>query len=160
MTTGLENVPGFMLDRAINALEAARDKIDHEISQLRTEKNGRDWKRRKRRQTERITRDLIERGMTDENQARIWLMENGHSWKYAGEILSAMQTRIEAEKKAAREVEIFRRWNIGKEKKTALAREFGLSRSSIERICRKYAESDGLKAIFAAAYHKKLRPSP
>jgi transposase-like protein len=92
-------------------------------------------------------------------------MEHGHSWKYAGHVLSAMQARIEAQKKAAREVEIFRRWIEGGEKKAALAREFGLSRSTVERICRRLLENgDGLQKIYSgvrAAKHKaKLKTQP
>lgn len=154
MMTDFDNVPAFLLDRAILSLERLRDQVDKEISDLRSEISARDWHERRRQQVRKITRDLVQRGMTDENQAIAWLCEQGHTPEYANQIFSSMQNRIEAEKKAAREVEIFRRWNIGREKKTALAREFGLSRSTVERICRRYAENDGLKKIFAAAYHK------
>lgn len=52
---------------------------------------------------------------------------------------SPIKKGVEREKKASREVEIFRRVWVGKEKKTALAREFGLSRATVERICNKMA---------------------
>jgi len=147
-----EQVPAFLLERAIVSLERLRDQVDSEISSLRGEQNARDWQRRHRQHMRKITADLIKTGITDETQARAWLQERGHSWKYAGEILSAMQTRIESQKKAAREVEIFRRWNIGKEKKTALAREFGLSRATVERICRRMSENgEGLQRTFNLA---------
>lgn len=149
-----EDLPGFMLERAIAALERLREQIDHEIALLRREQSARDWTARHKARTEKITADLIRCGETDEPQALDWLMEQGHSPKYAREILSAMRKRIEAEKKAAREVEIFRRWSIGKERKTSLAREFGLSRSTVERICAKYAKNDGLRQFFKLASKK------
>ncbi len=160
-----DDVPAFLLDRAIKTLEKIRADVDAEIGILRREKSSRDWSARHRDHMHRITADLLRAGKTDETQARLWLAEQGHSWKYAGEILSTMRTRIEGEKKAAREVEIFRRWNVGGEKKTALAREFGLSRASVERICKRLSESDGLKKHFSyvaaareAEKHRKKKP--
>lgn len=144
-----ENVPAFMLDRAIGALERLKNQVDQEISILRQEQHARQWHNRRREHKSKIIRDLIRQGHTDENQARIWLTEQGHSWKYSGEILDAFKDTIKRQKKAATEVEIFRRWNIGKEKKTALAREFGVSRATVERICKKLSENgDGLKIMF------------
>lgn len=152
-------VPGFLLDRAISALEAVRQQIDSDLSTLRMEKTGRTWHERRRRQKQQITADLIRNGMTDENQARTWLTEQGHSWKYAGEILSAMRKRVDDSRKAAREVEIFRRWWYCKEKKAALAREFEVSRATVERICKKLSENEsGLKEIFNLSRPKPEKP--
>ena len=148
----LEHIPAFLLDRAIHRMTEFRKDIDVEIMRMRREKLRRDWKDRHARRMDKIAADLIQRGQTDTEQAVMWLMEQGHREKYAREILSAMQTRIERQKKAAREVEIFRRWNIGKEKKTALAREFGLSRATVERICsRMLKNGEGLSKNFRLA---------
>jgi hypothetical protein len=145
------HVPAFLLERAIGSLERLRGQLDNEISLLRHEQNARDWQSRRRQHMQKITHDLITKGSTDEHQAIAWLCEQGHRPEYARQILSTMQTRIESEKKAAREVEIFWRWNHRKEKKAALAREYGLSRATVERICRKLAANgEGLKKIFNA----------
>ncbi len=149
--TDFNDVPAFLLDRAINALERLRGDLEHEIAELKRQQFGRDWKARQRRQIQSIKRDLLMKGFTDEDQARIWLTEQGHDWKYAGAILETWRDSIERQKKAARDVEIFRRWIIGKEKKAALAREFGVSRATVERICRKHADNDGLRKVFAMA---------
>jgi predicted transcriptional regulator len=151
-----DNVPAFMIDRAIGALERLKNQVDQEISFLRKEQIARSWQARRRDHMRKITHDLIKKNFTDENQARVWLTEQGHSWKYSGEILDALKDTIKRQKKAATEIEIFRRWNVGKEKKTALAREFGLSRATVERICKKLSENgDGLKIMFNITRGKK-----
>jgi hypothetical protein len=150
-----DSIPEFMLDHAIAVLEKLRNDIETEISSLRQEKNGRDWTRRRKRQMNKILQEMMMHDLPYENAARIALCEQGHSWKYAGEILDAFRTRMERQKKAARELEIFRRWHVGKEKKTALAREYGLSRSTVERLCKKLSlGAVGLEKSYAL--HAKI----
>ncbi|MCP4355734.1 MAG: hypothetical protein GY793_08935 [Proteobacteria bacterium] len=154
-----DNVPAFMLDRAIIALEKLRDNINSEISSLHQEKRGRDLRRRKKRQIDEILQDIMINDYPDENSARIIFCEQGHSWKYSEEIFRAFKKQITAQKKAAKELEIFRRWYTGKEKKAALAREHGLSRATVGRICKKLSiGATGLKGnykIYRALTNKR-----
>lgn len=159
MNTDFSEVPAFLIDRAINVLERMQDDLDREIRAMKREKEARLWRTRQKKKIQSVLNDLQRKGITDENQAKIWLTEHGHDWKHASDVLDAMKKTIEKQKRDAVEAEIFRRWIVGKEKKTALAAEFGLSRATVERICRHLMKNGkGLQKNFELVRDAKSKP--
>jgi hypothetical protein len=140
-------IPDFMIDRAIDSLQKLKNDVNSELSYLRRQKATRESNRIHEKNLKKIARALAETGDVDDNQARHWLNAQGHNWNYAGEIIKAKKDHVKHQKKAATELEIFRRWIIVGDKKTDLALEFGVSRATVERICKKQAENDGLQRL-------------
>ena len=130
------NVPAFLIDRAIECLEDFKLKIDEEIAQLEAQKSKRDWHRRHRRQIDQIKSDIMADTL-DEFEAVQTIAMQGHRPAYAAEILTAFKTAARSRQIADRDAEIFRRAQVSKESRTALAVEFGLSRSQVHRIIQK-----------------------
>lgn len=131
-------------ERAINAtirsLHLLRENIDNEINQLEQKKQVMLHVANEKKRLNRIINDYIEMNPHD-NQGISMLIDNGFKGHRLKEAHSVFKRIADNKRRLIRDQEILRRFQLGIETKSDIARTFGISRQALYKIINQAKEN-------------------